>query len=450
MISDRKSLSDPDGKMMMDLVERLWPLHRTLVSDDMETTLDIIGEYLPAEGEYHKNHYPSGEKAWTWVIPEKFVVNEAYMEAKIEGEYQRIVDFADNPLHVVSYSPPFSGNLSFKDLDKHLYSNPKRPDAIPWVFKYYERDWGFCMPHSTYEKLPRGCDYRVVMDTEFVAGNLGVGEFTLEGQTGDYLLIVCATCHPMQVNDSISGVAVAVDFAQRLAAETTRDLGLKILFLPEVIGSVAYLAANEDLIPRFRCGIFTEFVGHDSPIRLQRSREDNHEWDRIARYVLNRSQKGKFLEGAYCSTVITNDEKVTNAPGVDIPTIAINRWPDGGWDRYHTSDDNPSVMIPEKLAEVSRLYDDFFRIADTNFYPRSTFRGPLFLSGLGLSFDWQSDPQIKRGIRELTYHLEGDRSAFDLAEICGLEYEMVLLVLGSMMEKGLVEGRPDLSETECG
>lgn len=429
---------NPDTAMMMELMTRLWPLHRTLVSDDMDRTLDIIGEYLPPQGEYRIHRYPSGQKVWTWTVPEKFVVEEAYLELLTEQGPRRVADFADNPLHLVSYSPRFEGELSFAELEPHLHTNPARPHALPWVFKYYARDWGFCLSHDEFMALPRDGRYRAVVRTRFDAGHLGVGEYTLEGSSGEYFLIVCATCHPMQVNDSISGVVTAVDLVRRRAGLEAGYYGIKVLFLPETVGSVAFLANNEHLIDRFPFAVFTEFVGNDHRLRLQRSRQDDHLIDRVARFVLKSRTGGDFVEGGYCHTIITNDEKVTNAPGVNIPTIALNRWPDDGWELYHTSDDNPAAMVPEKLAEVSALYDDILDIMEAIRYPRRTFRGPLFLSGVDFGFDWLANRTIKRGVQDIMQNLEGDLSTFDLAEMLGMDFDMVRRAVAAMERQGFV------------
>lgn len=440
-IMPASSQDAPDETMMMELMTRLWPLHRTLVSSDMDRAMSIIGEYLPEGFEYRINGYPSGQKVWTWTVPEKYVVEEAYLDLVGPGPRRRVVDFSDNPLSIVSYSPAVDVELGLDELRPHLHSNKERPGAIPWVFKYYDRDWGFCLPHAVLESLPTDGRYRAVIRSRFDTGELKVGELTIPGESDDFLLIVTDVCHPSQVNDSISGVVVAVDFARRYAARLRQGAapgryGLKILFLPETIGSVAWLANNENLIDRMKFGIFSEFIGHREKLRLQRSRQDDHLIDRVARYVIKRHTNGDFIDGPFCHTIITNDEKVTNAPGVDIPTIALNRWP---FDRYHTTDDNPAAILPAELSQVSRIYDDIFNILQTNFYPRRRFRGPLFLSGLKLDFDWKAPRQLKRAVQDVAGNLDGDLSALDIAASVGLDYELVLKILGAMQRQNLIE-----------
>ena len=421
---------------MMELMERLHPLHRTLVSDGTDQAIEIIGQYLPEPARYRINRYPSGQKVWTWTVPPKFVVHEAYLEI-VEGDRKkRLVDFQNNPLHLVSYAQPVDRMLTFGELEPHLHYNEQRPDAIPWVFKYYDKGWGFCLPYNTFRDLPRDARYHAVIRTEFIPDELKVGEYDILGTSDEYLLFIACVCHPCQVNDSISGLVVNVDLARRLAAAPPGHYNIKFLFLPETIGSIAYLANNEGLISRLKYGFFSEMIGHDNTLRLQRTRQDNTLLDRAAKYIINRRTGGDFVEGPYCHTIITNDEKVTNAPGVDIPTIAINRWP---YDAYHTSDDRPSAMVPDKLAEVSIILQEIVEILQSNDYPRRKFRGPVFLSGLNLDLDWRADRELKRALQEMMFHLEGNETALDIALHLGINYHTVRTFLDELRANGLVE-----------
>ncbi|MDL1944915.1 DUF2172 domain-containing protein [Chloroflexi bacterium CFX2] len=120
---------------------------------------------MPDSSNYMTETYAPLTPVWTWKVPERYVVHEAYLETE-DGE--RIVDFKDNPLHIVSYSLPIDKVLGFEELQPHLYFNEKRPHTVPWIFKYYERDWGFCLPKNTFDKLPRDKKYHAVIKSEFV------------------------------------------------------------------------------------------------------------------------------------------------------------------------------------------------------------------------------------------------------------------------------------------
>ncbi len=150
---------------LKSILAEFFPLHRTLVSDDQDKTLEIVGSYMPDSSNYTVETYAPLTPVWTWIVPERYVVHEAFLETE-DGEC--IVDFKNNPLHIVSYSLPVDKLLTFDELQPHLYFNEKRPHTVPWVFKYYERDWGFCLPKNTFDKLPRDKKYHAVIKSEFI------------------------------------------------------------------------------------------------------------------------------------------------------------------------------------------------------------------------------------------------------------------------------------------
>ena len=82
------------------ILEKIFPLHRTLASDGTDDALGIVGAYLPDAAGYSLETYAPGTPVWTWQVPERYVVHEAFLETE-SGE--AIVDFHENPLHLVSY-----------------------------------------------------------------------------------------------------------------------------------------------------------------------------------------------------------------------------------------------------------------------------------------------------------------------------------------------------------
>ena len=91
---------------LKSILAEFFPLHRTLASDDQDRTLEIIGSYMPVSSDYTLETYAPLTPVWTWKVPERYVVHEAYLEIEARAEQgrsgrERIVDFKDNPLGVV-------------------------------------------------------------------------------------------------------------------------------------------------------------------------------------------------------------------------------------------------------------------------------------------------------------------------------------------------------------
>jgi aminopeptidase-like protein len=428
---------------LLDLVRELYPLHRTLVCDGTDEALARVRAHLGASISYDIERFAPGESAWTWRVPKRWVVHEAYLE--IEGG-ERVLDFAQNPLHLVSYSDSVDTTLRWEELAPHLHVSNARPHAIPWEFSYYEPGWGFCLSADRREELPRDATYRAVIRAEQRDGpqdGLAVGVGTVGPRGGEEFLICAHICHPMQANDDLAGVASAVEVMRRLAVDPLPDhaLGVRLLLCPETIGSVCYLSHHEDLIKRLRGAVFCEMTGNDRGLALQRTRQDDHVLDRIARAALAVRYES-VREGAF-REVVVNDELVINGPGVNVPCVSITRSP---YPEYHTSDDSPAILTEERLCEAADVVEEIVRTYATNYVPRRTFRGPAFLSGHDLWVDWRVNPALNHALDTIMLRLEGDRTVYDIAEELGLAYHEVLGYIERFREQGLVEALPTPSE----
>ncbi|HWQ84627.1 MAG TPA: DUF4910 domain-containing protein, partial [Anaerolineales bacterium] len=321
---------------MLELINELWFLPRELVSDGFDEALFRLAQEIPMQ--IHR--YPSGEQSWTWRIPEKWTCQEAYLET-MDG--QRLIDYADHPLHVISYSLPFEGVVSSEELLKHLHVHPRLPEAIPFVFKYYERDWGLCCSQALRASL-QDTHYRVVIRTTFEPGELKVGEVIIHGQSSQTVMLVAHLCHPAMVNDDLTGVVVGLEVARELLRQVSAGkkpyYTYRLLILPETIGSVAYLSHHEHLIPDMAAGLFLEMLGNDSPHALQHSFQSQSQIDKCLSTTLPGLDPQSYT-GAYRS-VINNDERQFNAPGVRVPMLSLSRVespesPTRPYREYHSS-----------------------------------------------------------------------------------------------------------------
>ena len=432
---------------LTSILAEFLPLHRTLASEGQDRTLEIIGSYMPDSSSYRIESYAPLTPVWTWKVPERYEVHEAWLEIEGGG---RVLDFADNPLHVVSYSLPVDEVLSFEALQPHLYFNEKRPHALPWVFKYYERDWGFCLSKDAFDRLPRDKKYHAVIRSEFITDpgrgfKVATAVVHPEGgpnpEAGE-MLIQAHTCHPMQANDDGSGVVSVIELACRLAENPlpAGSMSVRFWFGPETIGTIAYLAHNEDLIPNLRAGIFLEMTGNRGPLAWHHTRQGDHLLDQITAQALGADSSARDFAAAPA-----NDERVLNGPGVNVPCISLNRWP---YDEYHTSDDNLDIMDEEMLVGAAAAAEEIVRLFATNYIPRRTFRGPVFLSGNGLWADWRENWALNRAIEKIMTCFEGDHSLFDIARLVGLDYWMVREYVEKFRLKGFVERLPIPSEAQ--
>lgn len=400
---------------MMALLRELAPLHRTLACRATDRAFEIISALVP---EARVEGVPGGSKAWTWTIPKRWELESATIRAG--GEV--LVDAREHYLHVVNYSQPFRGTVKRDELLRRLHTLPQRPGAIPFKFSYYAPDWGFCVPHAWLDRFAAQ-EYEVEIRARFEDGPLNTLSARLPGRHPETLILAANICHPTQVNDSLTGVAAAVDVFRRLSARPGRKYTYLLLVVPETVGSVAYLSRHPEVVESAVGAVFAEMLGTAGDLVLQRSRHGDTYWDGLLQEVLTASglphRTVPFLKSA------SNDERVLDSPGVDIPTPSMTRYP---YPEYHSSDDNIGLIDEAQLREGRDALQSFIDLAEADYIPVLRQPGPVFLSGYGLHPDWYKDPSLwpmLESFNDVMYALDGRLSVAQIARKLDRRFEAV-------------------------
>jgi aminopeptidase-like protein len=419
---------------MREMIDALWKLPRDIVSDGYDAALTALAEQVPLQ----THQYRTGLECWSWIVPEKWTCREAFLET-VDGD--RLFSYADNPLHVVSYSLPFEGEVSRATLFDHLHVHPRLEDAVPFIFKYYERDWGLCCSRALRESLTEE-RYRVVIRSDFSYGTLKVGEVVVPGASAESVVLCAHLCHPAMVNDDLSGVVVGVDVMRRLLAGPPRRYTYRLLIVPETIGSIAHLSQHPELLPMLRGGLFLEMLGRAHPHALQLSFAGNSELDQCFRHALRAQDPAGWT--APFRSLMGNDERQFNAPGVRVPMLSLIRQlpsnhPDSPYREYHSSEDTPDA-VPTGCLEESR--DLVLRMLDTleqNVRPQPRFPGEVFCSRFGIHIDPYRNPEGNKALFDILFLIDGTRSIADIATACGISFEAVRQTVNELHHRRVVE-----------
>lgn len=329
------------GKHIHNFAKELWPINRSITGEGVRQTLRMISNHLPS---LKIKSIPSGTKVFDWSIPKEWFVQEAYI---ITPEGKRICDFRDNNLHLVGYSVPFEGKVSFDELKRHLYTFPDLPKAIPYVTSYYKERWGFCLSHDQLNTLRNGI-YKVVIKSTLSHGELNYAELLIKGKSNKEIFLSTYICHPSMANNELSGPTVVTFLAKWLQEIKEPNFSYRIIFVPETIGSIAYLSKNyKNMKNKIYAGFNISCVGDDRSYSYLPSRDGNTISDKIAKHIL------KWIDPDYKSYTWLDrgsDERQYCAPGIDLPIASIMRTKYGEYPEYHTSLDNlDNVVTPNGL-----------------------------------------------------------------------------------------------------
>jgi aminopeptidase-like protein len=409
--------ADRIGEEIYALAAEIYPICRSLTGPGVRETLETLSKHAPLE----IREVPTGAQVLDWTIPKEWVIRDAYVA---DAAGRRVVDFKAHNLHVMSYSAPVRAKLSLAELKTHIFTLPEQPDLIPYRTSYYAERWGFCMSQRALDALPEG-DYEAVIDAELKDGSLVYGEYLHQGETEDEFLLSAHICHPSLANDNCSGLALLALLAERLKGVKTR-LSYRFIFAPGTIGSIAWLAANEDKISRIKAGLVVSGVGDAGGPTYKKSRRGDALIDRAMAHAVKRQGPAPkvidFFPYGY-------DERQYGSPGFDLPVGLIQRSQFATFPEYHTSADDLSFIAPEYLQASFEAIAAGMAVVEQNRTLRNLApKGEPQLGKRGLygAIGGDKDAYAKNMAMLWVLNLsDGEHSLFDIAERADLPFAVV-------------------------
>ncbi|MGQ0556492.1 MAG: DUF4910 domain-containing protein [Nitrospiraceae bacterium] len=419
------------GKEMHSFMAELYPICRSITGGGVRETLRAIQKRIPLE----IYEVPSGTKVFDWTVPLEWNVADAYV---MNREGKRVVDFQAHNLHLMSYSSPVKKKMPLADLRPHLFTLPDHPEWIPYRTSYYQENWGFCLRHADLERLSDD-EYEVVIDSNLQPGSLTYGEAYLPGETSDEILISCHICHPAICNDNLSGLTLAVKLAETMASRPRR-YAYRFLFIPGTIGSITWLAQNEQTVSRIKHGLVLTGVGDAGNITYKKSRQGNAEIDRAMAHVLRHSGEAHaiidFFPYGY-------DERQYCSPGFDLPVGCFMRTPHGQYPEYHSSADDLDFVKPDSLARsYARCLTVFDLLEGNRTYMNQNPKCEPQLGRRGL-YRAVAGQQEKQWMELALFWVlnasDGRHALFDIAERADLPFCKIQSAAKALLEVGLLK-----------
>lgn len=419
------------GQRMHALIAQLYPICRSITGDGVRETLRLVREQIPIE----LHEVPTGAEVLDWTVPREWNIRDAWIK-NAAGE--RLVDFRQLNLHVVSYSVPLRKRMSFGELKEHLFTVEGEPGLVPYRTSYYEETWGFCLSQNQLAQFQHGEEYEVCIESSLDPGNLTYGEYHLEGDTREEVLISCHICHPALANDNLSGIALAVELARSLA-NAPRRYSYRFLFIPGTIGSITWLAQNEERVSAIRHGLVLTNVGDVAPITYKKSRRGDAEIDRAFAHLLRHSgepyQVIDFYPYGY-------DERQYCSPGFNLAVGTMMRSRHGTFREYHTSADNLDFVRPDALADSFSKVAAVLEILEHNrVYLNRHPKGEPQLGRRGLYEGLGAGESRRAQAIALLWTLnlsDGDHSLLAIAERAELPYAAIKTAAESLVAAELL------------
>ena len=412
---------------MHALMTELFPLPRSLSGDGVRRTLDLVGRRAPLE----ITEVPTGTEVLDWTVPREWNIREAWIKGP---DGRRVVDFAENTLHVLGYSTPVRIRLPLSELREHVFTDPDRPELVPYRTSYYVERWGFCMSERQLRSLPEG-EYEVLVDSTLEDGSITYGESFVPGASVDEVLLSTYVCHPQLANDNLSGVVLLAALAEHVAAMDLR-LSYRLLFGPATIGPIAWLARNETRLDEIRHGLVVSCVGDPGPFTYKRSRRGNAEVDVASEHVLRTSEEPYSVRDWI---PWGGDERQFCSQGFDLPVGVLSRTPADEFPEYHSSADDLELVRPEALARSFRMYLEVIDVLERNAtYLNLNPKGEPQLGRRGLYRSVGGGSSEELALLWVLNQSDGSQSLLDIAQRSGLRFGEIRQAADSLLEHDLL------------
>lgn len=250
---------------------------------------------------------------------------------------------------------------------------------------------------------------------------LRVGEFTVKGNTSECIILPIHLDHPRMANDNLSGVVVAMKLIDFLSSCHVR-YNYKFLFLPETIGTIAWLSRYGT---DYKYGIVIDSVGTSGELITTKTKAVS-----LLNYCID-GKTNEFLSEDHLRT--GNDERALES--VNIPSIQISRLP---FKEYHTEDDTPDIIKEDKLEEAFDFVRSFISRIERDFVPKPKYEGVPCLSANGLwELDYE-DPETFMKIERIWQLMCGGLSVGRIAKFTGVPFDFVYDFLKKLESKNLI------------
>jgi len=418
------------GHEMYGWAVDLFPINRSLSGDGVRQTLQYIKNIIP---ELKVNEVPSGTKCFDWTVPQEWNCGDGYI---VDPDGNKICNFKVNNLHIVGYSTPVDKEIELEELIEHLYYLEDQPTAIPYITSYYSPRWGFCLSFNEFQKLKKGT-YRVKIDSELKDGSLTYGEIKLKGRIEKEIFLSTYVCHPSMANNELSGPVVTMALINFIKLLKDRKHSYRIVFIPETIGSIAYISRNiDDMKKNIIAGFNITTIGDDRNYSYIPTRYGNTLSDKVSKHIL---QDIDYVEYSFLDR--GSDERQYCSPGVGLPIATICRTKYGEYPEYHTSLDDLTVISPSGLYGGYEKIKKAIELLEKNDYYKVTVlcEPQLGKRGLYPTISTKTSAATVRVMMDFITYADGDNDLIDIANIIGVQAEDLFEIVDKLKAVKLIK-----------
>ena len=415
----------------------LFPICRSLTGNGVRKTLKIIKKNFPL---LKIKKIKSSTKVFDWSIPSEWNISDAYV---LDKNGLKIIDFRVNNLHLVGYSEPINKTFTKNELFKNIHYLQNQPEAIPYITSYYKKRWGFCISHNQFKKFQKKYsvkdNFKVVIQSSFKKnGYLNYGELVLPGKSKQEILISTYICHPSMANNELSGPMVSMGLIDYFKTKKLSKT-LRFIFIPETIGSIAYLSKNLDYLKNNVIGGYNlSCIGDDRQHSCMFSKYHNSPSDiamieAYKKLKINNYKIYSFLKRG-------SDERQYNSPGIDLPITSIFRTKYGEYPEYHTSLDNFNLVTLKGVTGGFNVAKKSIEVILENIYPKFKVlcEPQMGKRGLYPLLSTKTKSKLIISYMDFLQYSDGSNSLKKISNLINVSYEASKKINSTLLKNNLI------------
>ena len=169
-------------------------------------------------------------------------------------------------------------------------------------------------------------------------------------------------------NNELSGMIVSMGLIDHFKKKKLSKT-LRFIFVPETIGSIAYLSKNlENLKKNILGGYNLSCIGDERQYSCMLSKYKKSPSDLSLLQAYKKLKIKKFKINSFLKR--GSDERQYNSPGVNLPITSIFRTRYGDYPEYHTSLDNFDVVTFRGISGGFKVAKEAIEILQEEIYPK--------------------------------------------------------------------------------
>ena len=270
----------------------------------------------------------------------------------------------------------------------------------------------------------RNDEFKVVIKSSFNnKGDLNYGEILLKGKSSDEILISTYICHPSMANNELSGPIVSMSLINYYQKIKKLKKSIRFIFIPETIGSIAYISANFlKLKKRVIGGFNLTCIGDDRQHSCMFSKYENSPSDEA---ILDAYKKLKIKKyKIYSFLKRGSDERQYNSPGIDLKMSSIFRTKYGEYPEYHTSLDNFNLVTLKGIKGGFSVAKESINSLINKIIPKNTIlcEPQMGKRGLYPTLSTKENKNTSKNYMNFLQYADGNNSLEKISKIINLSY----------------------------